>query len=83
MERVNGFYTDFWCYQGEKNNEIGITIAVKGGIVKSLYQNQEEIVKINPAAGSIFLHALNEKRKSQGITMESRGRSGENGSSNI
>lgn len=68
MEQVNGFYTDFWCYQGEKNNEIGITIAVKGGIVKSLYRNQEEIVKINPAAGSIFLHALNEKRKSQGVT---------------
>lgn len=70
MGRINGFFTEFWCCEGEVKNEICITIALKGGVVKSLYQNKntEEVVEINPAAGSVFMHVLEHRSKIQHIT---------------
>lgn len=80
MGRVNGFFADFWGCKEDKSDTAYITIALKGGFVKSLYQKKdtEEVVEINPAAGSIFLHVLKNRIQSQsmeGITYAS-GKSG-------
>ena len=63
MGRVHGFFTEFWCCEDGESDKICVTTALKGGVVKSLYQNRttKEIIEINPAAGSIFLHVLKKR----------------------
>lgn len=69
MERVNGFLTDFWQCEEAEDDKVRVTVALKGGFVKSLYQNKDtkEILEINPAAGGIFLQILRHRIWQKGI----------------
>lgn len=69
MGRINGFFTEVCQCEGAEEHKICVTIALKGGVVKSLYQNKdtEEVVEINPAAGGILMHVLNNRSANRQI----------------
>lgn len=69
MGKVNGFFTEFWCCEEEQTDTVCVTVALKGGFIKSIYlcKDTEEIVEINSAAGSVFMYALNNRIKIRNI----------------
>lgn len=69
MERVNGFFTAFQHYEDYEKEEIAVTIALKGGIVRSSFldPDTQTPLTINPSAGNLFLRFLSMRAEEERI----------------